>query len=344
MFELNDVGNDYAVFNETNNVFIADSNLTNDFKYKQQVLGVYATTAYEADKWGLKIGLRGENTLLNTELVNTNERNTQDYFNLFPSVHTSYKFSKKVQFQAGYSKRIFRPRLWDLNPFFNIRNNYVIRTGNPDLLPEFGDSYEITSIFIWDKVSLNTSLYYLYTTNVKETISTSQGDIIYSRPENIGTNQKTGIEVNWKWNFKKWWSFNGDINAGVFNRKGQFNDQSFDFNSSQWSSKLTTKFKLKKDIDLELSGNYQSEYRTVQGSTDQFAFMNIGARKKILKGKAVVNLSLRDVFASQIRASHIIQSNYSFSSYSTRGRFITLGFSYSFGKGEAMQYSGGRRH
>ena len=54
--------------------------------------------------------------------------------------------------QAGYSRRIYRPRLWDLNPFFNIRNNFNIRVGNPNLLPEFTDSYEVTSIFNLKKV------------------------------------------------------------------------------------------------------------------------------------------------------------------------------------------------
>ena len=52
-----------------------------------------------------------------------------NFVNLFPSFHTSYKVSEIFSMQAGYSRRIFRPRLWDLNPFFNIRNNFNVRTG-----------------------------------------------------------------------------------------------------------------------------------------------------------------------------------------------------------------------
>ena len=66
------------------------------------------------------LGLRLEHTDLTTLLTNTNEKNDQDYVNFFPSAHTSYKFTESVSMQAGYSKRIFRPRLWDLNPFANI--------------------------------------------------------------------------------------------------------------------------------------------------------------------------------------------------------------------------------
>jgi len=92
--------------------------------------------------------------------------------NLFPSAATSYKVNDRISLQAGYSRRIYRPRLWDLNPFFNIRNNFSIRTGNPDLLPEFTDSYEIGSIFIFDDVSFNVNAYHRYTTEVIERVST----------------------------------------------------------------------------------------------------------------------------------------------------------------------------
>lgn len=343
MYEINDVGNDYAVSNLENNVYVPDTNFTNNFEYNQKVLGVYSTGAYEGDKWGIKLGLRVENTDLNTLLTNTNESNNRNFTNLFPTVHTSYKFSNKVQLQAGYSKRIFRPRLWDLNPFFNIRNNYSIRTGNPDLLPEFADSYELTGIFHIKKFTLNTSLYYLYTTDVKENISYSVDKVTITRPVNVGTNQKVGAELNWKYSPLKWFSTNGDFNYGTFNRKGSFESQKFDFKGDQWSSKMTAKFKLKKGFDFELTGNYESSYKTIQGKVSGFAAADAGIRKKLWKGKAVVNLSVRDIFASRIRESFVNQATFTSYNFAKRGRFITLGFSYSFGKGEAMSYTGGGR-
>lgn len=341
MYETNDVGNDFAVYNEDNGVFLVDSSFTNNFKYIQNVLGVYSTGSYEGDKWGMKLGLRVEHTNLTTELTTSNLLNIQKYTNLFPTVHTSYKVSNKVQFQAGYSRRIFRPRLWDLNPFFNIQNNYNIRTGNPNLLPEFADSYELTSIFFWKKWMLNTSLYYLYTTNVKETITTFEDDISITRPVNVGVNHKVGIELNWKYTVTSWLTANGDINYGYFNRIGEFESQNFNFQGDQWSTRMTTKFKFKNGIDFEVTGNYESGYQTVQSQVSGFAFADAGIRKKIWKGKGVVNLAVRDIFASRIRESVIDRSSFYLYSFSQRGRFVTLGFSYSFGKGEAMSYTGG---
>ena len=49
----------------------------------------------------------------------------------------------------------------------------------------------------------------------------------------------------------------------------------------------------------KLVGNYESGYRTLQQEITENLFMDFGARKKIFKGKAILNLSVRDVFASR---------------------------------------------
>lgn len=343
MYEINDVGNNYAVYNKEDGVWTENLSYTNNFLYNQKVLGVYGTGSYEGDKWGVKLGLRAENTDLNTLLTTTNQSNNRNYTNLFPTLHTSYKFNKRVSVQAGYSKRIYRPRLWDLNPFFNIQNNYNIRTGNPNLMPEFADSYELTSIFFWDKLSLNFSVYHLYTTDVMESVSYYENGVNISTRANVGTNHKTGIEINGKYAPVKWFSVMGDFNWGSFIRKGEFNGKNFDFQGDQWSSKLTSKFKLSKKVDLEVSPNYQSSYKTVQGKVSGYLFVDAGLRWKVLKEKAVVNFAVRDIFASRIRETIVDQSSFYLYSFSKRGRFITLGFSYNFGKGEVMTYSGGGR-
>jgi hypothetical protein len=72
-------------------------------------------------------------------------------------------------------------------------------------------------------------------------------------------------------------------------------------------------------------------------------FMDLGVRKSLFKGKAVLNLSIRDVFASRVNESQIAQADFEVYNRRQRGRFVAFGFSYGFGKGEAMQYSGQRR-
>lgn len=342
-YVINDVSNDYEVNNLVDGTWVNDPAQTNVFEYDQKVLAGYGTAAYEGDKWGLKLGLRVENTDLRTLLAMTDEENYQNYSNFFPTLHTSYKISEGVSLQAGYSRRIFRPRLWDLNPFFNIRNNYSIRTGNPDLQPEFTDSYEIASIFVAGKTSLNFVVYHRFTTDVVERISTFENNVNIYQPRNIGTNRATGIEFNAKYSVNDWLTLTGDVNYNYFKRQGQLDLTSFDFQANQWSGKLISKVQLPADFEFEVTGRYESAYQTVQREISDNLFADFGIRKKLLKGKGVVNLSVRDIFASRIRESFIDQEAFYLYSRRQRGRFIALGFSYGFGKGEAMEFSG-RRH
>lgn len=342
-YVINDVGNDFEVRNLVDETYVVNEDLTNSFEWNQKVLGLYATAAYKEEKWGIKVGFRLEQTNVNTLLANTNQSNELDYTNFFPTLHTSYKISDDVSFQAGYSKRIFRPRLWDLNPFFNIRNNFNIRVGNPDLQPEFTDSYELTSIYKIGKTSLSSSLYHRYTTDVVERVSTFEDNVTFTTPENIGANSSIGFETNGKYSPNKWLTLTCDFNFNYFDRVGTFEDQVFDFKGNQWSTRLGSKIKLPANIDVELTGNYRSEFETVQGKQTEFAFMDLGVRKKIFKGKAIVNLGVRDLFASRIQERFVNQPTFETYSFGQRGRFFTFGISYGFGKGEAMTYSGGRR-
>jgi len=341
----NNVSNDFSVSNEMGDSFVIDPNLTNVFEYDQKVLGVYGTGAYEGEYWGVKIGMRVEHTDLETFLVNTSARNKNVFTNLFPSAHTSYKLSESVSFQAGYSRRIYRPRLWDLNPFFNVRDNFNIRAGNPNLLPEYTDSYEVGSIFIFEDISLNFIAYHRYTTDKIERviIIEEETNVNTSRPENIGTNKATGLEANFKYNISKKLTLNGDANYNIFQRDGQFNEQVFDFTADKWTGKLMLKYKLKKGIDLELTGRHESREETVQGLRNANSQLDAGLRVKILKGKGVFNVSARDIFASRVRKLTIDNDTYFLERGGWRGRALTLGFSYGFGKGEAMHFSGRRR-
>jgi len=190
---------------------------------------------------------------------------------------------------------------------------------------------------------LNLGIYHRYTTDVIERVSFFENNVNTVRPENIGENNITGLEFNGKYSPFKWMTLNGDFNYSQFTREGTFESTIFDFTGNQWSSKLLAKFKLPADFELETTGRYQSSVKTVQGVLSDFLFMDLGLRKDIMKGKAVLSLSVRDLFASRINENLIAQNDFEVYSRRLRGTFVAFGFSYGFGKGEAMQYSGQRR-
>jgi outer membrane receptor protein involved in Fe transport len=340
---IQEVKNDYAISAFDSGEWVVLPELSNNFFYDQKVLGLYGTGAYEGDKFGLKLGLRIESTNIHTLLAETDEQNSQKFTNLFPTFHASYKVAKAFSMQGGYSRRISRPRFFDLNPFYNIRNTYSVSTGNPDLLPEYTDSYELTGILDHSLFSLSASIYYRYITQTVEDVTIIQDDINITKPMNIGTNNVTGLEVNGKMTPAEWWSISLDFNYNYFDRSGMYESAPFGFESNQWTGRLTNKFDLPADFSLEVVGDYRSSYQTFQRNISGYAMADIGIRKKIVKGKVIINLSVRDVFASRISESETVNTDFYQYNYRQRGRFVTLGVSYGFGKGEAMEFSGGGR-
>jgi outer membrane receptor protein involved in Fe transport len=161
-------------------------------------------------------------------------------------VNTSYKFNNSFSLQASYSKRIYRPRLWDLNPFFNIRNSFNFRKGNPDLKAEYSDSYELSAIYIKGIGSFNMSLYQLFTTNTIESVTTFQDNISVRGPQNLGTKRVNGLEINGKINPTPKIVVSGDFNFNTFDRKASWQGQSFDFSGNSWLSEITSKYKFPK--------------------------------------------------------------------------------------------------
>lgn len=340
---IQEVKNDYAISILESGDYVVIPELSNNFFYKQKVLGIYGTGAYEADKFGLKLGLRMENTDIHTLLEETDEENSQNFTNLFPTVHASYKVAKTFSVQGGYSRRISRPRFFDLNPFYRIRNSFSISTGNPYLLPEYTDSYEVTGIYDHSLFSLSASVYHRYITQTVEDVTVFEDGINITKPMNIGTNNVTGLEINGKMTPADWWSLSTDFNYNYFDRSGTYESTPFGFQSNQWTGRLTNKFNLPADFTLEVVGDYRSSYKTFQRNISGYAMADIGIRKKIVKGKIIVSLSVRDVFASRISESETLNPDFYQYNFRQRGRFVTLGVSYGFGKGEAMEFSGGRR-
>ncbi|MEQ6121582.1 TonB-dependent receptor [Reichenbachiella sp. MALMAid0571] len=340
-YEINDISNDYELLDQTNNGWVSNPDFTNLFNYDQRVLAAYTTYAYELQKFGLKVGLRIENTNLNTFLQTTGEDNNINYNNVFPSVHSSYKISDELSLQMGYSKRIHRPNMWDLNPFTSISDNLNRRSGNPELQPEFTDVVELSAIQIWGLATLSASLYHSKTDDVVTRVISVQDSLTITKPYNLGTSNNTGLELNASVDPLKWWSIALDGNWVSFSRTGTLESNDFDFSNTSWSSQLTNKFKFPFDIEAEVRVDYQSKVEGVQGISDDRIYADFGVKKKFMKGRAVVNFSVRDVFKSRKYIN--ISDQDTFYRYNERLRGAqqaVLGFSYGFGKGDAMEFSG----
>lgn len=339
-YEIGNLSSDYKVEDLQSDNWIVNTNYTNLFKFRNDILAAYATYAFEKEKWGIKGGLRIENTWLSTELKTNNIKNITEYLDFFPSFHTSYKLTEKLSMQLGYSRRIHRPHMDDLNPFESLSDNKNIYSGNPDLKPEYTHSYELNLIQSMDKISLNGALFHRRTSDVVDEITRIEGNVSYTTPYNIGSSYNTGIDFNGKFEASKFLSFSTNAYWTYYNRQGEYNNQNFNFNSSVWAARATAKIKFPHKLDMDMRFRYKSKYKGILAEEKEYYYLDLGIKKKIFKGRGIINFSVQDVFNSRTYISESNQPDYYFYERHKRGSRFILGFSFGFGKGEAMEFSG----
>jgi outer membrane receptor protein involved in Fe transport len=132
---------------------------------------LYLIAGNEINKFSWQGGLRAELSDITVELEETNDKRYQNYINLFPSAHLSYKFTPDRTLQVSYSYRLSRPRFRDLMPFSNYSDIRSVSVGNPNLRPEYTHSIETGYLINWESGSLLSSAYYRYRTGVVQQIT-----------------------------------------------------------------------------------------------------------------------------------------------------------------------------
>ncbi len=325
-----EIKNDFLVQQETEDGLEIVNGLSNNFIYDEGVYAVYAIYGNKIGNFSYQMGLRNEYSDVQTLLLNTGEKNPRDYNNLFPSGFLGYQLSETASIQASYSRRIRRPRFWDLNPFFTFSDSRNFFSGNPNLNPEFTDSYEIGFMKSFDKGSIASSIYYRHTTDVITRLLTADdmGGTI-RRPENLATEDNFGLEINGSYEPVKAVRLNANLNLFRSITEGMSNGQDFSADAFSARGRLSAKITFSKGFDGQFTYNFRGPRNTTQGRRLAVHSLNIGLARDVFKGNGTLALSVRDVFNSRKRRSIIDQPDFfQESEFQWRQRQMTLSLNY----------------
>lgn len=324
------IGNKYLVEELRENNWTNLVALSNNFNYQEDILAAYFIFANKIGKWSYQGGLRAEQSRVITELLETDELNDRSYGNLFPSAHLNYEIDKGNALQWSYSRRISRPRFWSLNPFFSFSNARSIRGGNPNLDPEFTDSYEMGYLKYWSTVTLGSSLYYRHTTGVIERIARVDGEgITRIQPENLSTQNAYGVEVTTSADFNKWWRLDFSANLYSETTRGQIGDLILENSAFTYNNRLNSKMKFWKDAEFQLRFDYRAPQNTTQGRRKSMSGLDIGLSKDVMNRKGTITFSMRDILNTRKWRNETFGDNfYMESEFQRQPRQTTLSFNY----------------
>ncbi|MEY3369105.1 MAG: hypothetical protein RI973_2260 [Bacteroidota bacterium] len=325
-----DMDNDFRVTQLVNGTWESLPGLDNRFIYDENIHAVYGSAGNKTGRFSYQFGLRAELTDVTTELRETGEINPRDYANLFPSAHFTYDLPRENAMQVSYSRRVRRPQYYDLSPFVTYSDDRNYWGGNPDLEPEFTNAFEFGHIKYFGEGSVTSSLYYRYTTGKIERIRRvdAEGNAV-TRPENLSNENAYGLEFTAAWNPANWWKLDGNFNFFRAITDGGNLGTSFSRDTYSWFARLTSRFTIRKNTDLQLRTNYEARQRIPQGTRKPIYFLDLALSQDVLKGNGTLTLNVSDVFNSR-RYKSIAEGEtfYTFTDFQWRRRQLNLTFSY----------------
>lgn len=313
---------------------------TNDFDYHQDVLSIYNTYQFKFESWTGKVGARLEHTNINANFTSVGSTANPDYNNLIPSVSVQRKL-KGSSINFGYTQRIQRPGIQQLNPFIDRSNPKFINTGNPNLRPELSNTFEM-NYSRFGKNSFNAGLSYAFSNNAIQNVSLLQIEnnngkadtVTNTTYQNLGTNKTLGLNVNMSFPItpKLSFSINGQLSkiwlAGTFNGQ-QYKNTGFTGNAFGNAA-----YKFNKGYRFGIDAGYFSGDVTLQGQSSKFIYSSYVLSKEFLAKKATISLvannpySKYQVYRSSSKSADFAQNSFNQNYY----RNFAIRFNYKFGK------------
>jgi outer membrane receptor protein involved in Fe transport len=318
--------------------------LDNRFLFDEQIHSVYSTFAYPVtSSFSIKGGLRLEQAITDSELVNTGETFDRNYFSWFPSLSLSQQLKNDMgSLSLSYSRRINRPRIRQVNPFVNYSDPLNFRQGNPNLAPEYTNAVELNYMKRWDKVTLTPSIFYRYTTGIINRFKTVDNEGISTTSYvNLNSAHAYGVEMVAVYSPFKWWRIMPSVNLSQTILNPGNIDADLNASAISVGGRLMSNMSFKKDFDIQLFLFYRAPRNLPQGSMKSIFFATIGVKKKVLDGKGSIGLNIRDPFSTGIfRFTTEGDTFYQDGLRQREPYVVTLSFSYRFGKQERNRRGG----
>ncbi len=272
---------------------------SNSTRYKNNDQAIYATYTHDIGNFGIQAGLRGEYTYRTITLLTQNQSFNIDRWDYFPTLHTSYKFSKGTQLMASYTRRIQRPRGWELEPFLTWMDANNVRIGNPSLLPELIDSYEAAIQTYVGDVSLSFELYHRVNNNKIDRIrSVYAENVNLNSVVNIGKDYSTGSELMIIFDPFKFWNVNLMANLYDYRIKGVLFDNAFERSSFNWNTRFNNMFRIAPNTQFQFNINYNSPGVSSQGTWKGFFTSDVSLRQDFFEKVLTLTLQVRDLFGT----------------------------------------------
>ncbi len=322
--------------------WVKNTDRSNDFLFNENVHSLYSTWEHSFDRFAFMAGVRTEQSFITSNLVTTNKIVKDNYFMVYPTLHTSYTLNDNAQLQFNYSLRVNRPEGDDLNPFPEYQDLYNLKAGNPYLRPEKIHSLEVGWQYKHNNTTLILTPYYRYTFNkITEITKVLDSGVLMTTKENMSSSSAAGMEAVLNSRIGRWCTYN--MSANLFYNTIDASDLGYSSTKSAfaWYVSLNADFMPFKNMMIQVNTRYRSSQLTPQGKSLGTYIMNMGAKYDIPQWNIALTATVSDLFDSYKNVTIIDTPSIKQTMERRRApRIFYLGINYTFGNNGTKHSSG----
>ena len=328
-YRNNNVGNN---LDPVTGAQMVDPNLTNYFKFRQQINATYASYQASIDSWEWLGGLRAEYTTTDAQQLTTRMSTTGGYFDIYPSLHVDRSLSDQSKLSFGASRRVVRPDPDNYNPYVDREYTPNLRAGNPGLKPQFTQSYEAGYGYEGHGLSYGVTGYYRRNRDsVTEVTEYFGNGISLTTKTNLPKSTSAGLEFNSSGHLlpKVAYSISGNLFYS------QIDASALGGSGLQSTAGLNAKFKLDyrptSDDSAQITATRADKRLTPQGYVSPINLVNLGYKRQLETNLSAV-VTVSDILNGQRYRRFASTPTFS-QEYQrmTRGRIVYFGLVCSFG-------------
>ena len=270
--------------------YIDNSNV-NDLDYKQHIFAAYASYGYKFAKLTLKAGTRLEYTLNRGVSKSSSADITFDNsnFNVVPYLNAAWQIDAKNSLTMSYTRRLGRPSVDYLNPYFFEESPYSRMHGNPDLRTVVSDALTLTYRTNGDNWDFTARTYGSLCGNKIEYLSKVYPDgVKVSTYENAVTYDHIDQMVSFNWNPGQRFSLQSSAKVGYNYFYAPSLDQKND--GVEWAFDFSTNVVLWKGARAFASGSISGGETTLQRTYHGVDYVySLGLRQGFLQNRLILS-------------------------------------------------------
>lgn len=287
---------DYTMYywNPQTNQLDYRNDIYNTFHFQEGVNSLYWILNQGFNKFKIQPGLRLEHThrVLRSSVEGADR--TFNRLELFPSLHIGYDPNQSTSFSAAYSRRTNRPGIWYMEPYITFRDYYTAEIGNPDIKPEYINSFELSFKKNINGHTLQAAVFHRSRTDKIERLRIPYvAGITLDSMANVGNDYSTGMELGLNIKVNKVWdfTFNGDLYHYKIKNKLNLGNTS----SINYGLACNNNFQLTPTTTVQLDGTFIGPTVRTQGTQKGFFYADLGIRQQLFKGKIITAISFRNI-------------------------------------------------